>query len=155
MDKHRVNLGWVSSRFTACLMAVILVLLSVYSFLRPGTLELSRPQPSVGDRVGREVQLTHNTRVVELLPDGFVVGQLGTTVQIVGDNTGLMVGDVINLRGVWQADGTIRVEAYDITRQRHWRMLASVPPALVGAWIFLRTFRWDSNQRTFVTRHYA
>lgn len=155
MDKHRVSLRWISSRFTACLMAVVLVLLSVFSYLRPGTLELTRYQSSAVDRAGQEVQLTHNTRVVELLPDGFVVGQLGATVQVVGDNAGLIVGDVINLRGVWQADGTIRVEAWDVTRQRHWRMLASIPPALIGAWVFLRTFRWDRSQRAFVTRHYA
>jgi hypothetical protein len=65
------------------------------------------------------------------------------------------VGDSIQLRGVWQADGTIRAEAWHASRYRKWRVWVSVPAALVGAWLFWRTFCWDGSKRAFVTRDHA
>lgn len=105
--------------------------------------------------VDRTVQLMDPTDVVDLLPDGFVVRHLGATVQVTGDNAGLVVGDNIHLRGVWQADGTIRAEAWHASRRRNWRVLISIPAAIIGAWLFWRTFRWDSSRRAFVARDHA
>ena len=136
-------------------LLVMLLALSAYSFFRPGLLEPARCQQPEANCVDRTVQLTHHARVTQLLPGGFVIQQLGTTARVVGDITGLAVGDSISLRGTWQADDTIRAEAWRVSRHRNWRLLVSVPAVMVSAWLFWRTFRWDNSRRAFVARDHA
>lgn len=142
-------------RTTVCLISSVLVLLATYNFLRPGVLEPSRCQQPTIDCTDRIVQLTHHTHVIQLLPDGFVIEQLGVITQVVGDKNGLTPGNPISLRGTWQADGTIRAEAWHVLKYRRWRRKASIPAVLLGAWIFWRAFRWDGSRRVFVERHCA
>lgn len=136
-------------------MSAILGLLCTYSFYQPAVLELAQCQRPAANCVDRTVQPMHHARVTQLLPDGSVIEQLGATARVVGDNTALAMGDGIHLRGTSQADGTIRVETWHVSQQRLWQVLVCVPPAMVGAWLFWRTFRWDGGQWAFVTRNHA
>jgi hypothetical protein len=155
MDRRSVEVMSASPKYAVCLMAAVLGLLVVYSFFQPGVLEPAHCQRSAANCVDRVVQLAHHARVVELFPNGFVIEQLGATTQVVGDNAGLVMGDYIHLRGVWQADGTIRAEAWHVSRHWNWRVLVSIPAAMVGAWLFGRAFSRDGSKRAFVTRDHA
>jgi hypothetical protein len=139
----------------AAVMMLALLLLSAFSYLRPGHLEPGVCLRGSEACVGHQVQLSHDARVTQLLPDGFVVEQLGATVRVVGSNAGLAVGDGIQLRGTWQADGAIRAEAWHVSRERRWRISVSIPAALLGAWLFWRTFRWDGKRLAFTPRDHA
>jgi hypothetical protein len=139
---------------TLGLFAVLLAL-SAYSYLRPAQLGIETCHQQAPNCTDEVVHVSHHAHVTQLLPDGFVIEQPGATARVVGDNTDLVVGDAIDLRGVWQVDGTIRAKAWHVSRYRIWRVLVSVPAALVGAWLFWRTFRWDGSQRALVARDHA
>lgn len=136
------------------LFAVLFALLA-YNYLRPPDLEIETCRKQGLNCTDRVVQVSHHGHVTQLLLNGFAIEQLGATTGVVGDNAGLVVGDSIHLRGIWQADGTIRAEDWHVNRHRNWRVWVSVPAAMVGAWLFWRTFRWDDSKRAFVTRGHA
>lgn len=136
-------------------LVTVLLFLLLFSYLKPGLFEPKACRRQPEQCIGQQIQLSHGTKVSRLVPNGFIVDQLGAKVLVIGDNTGLRPGDRIQLRGLWQADGTIRAETWHVSRERRWRVWLSIPAALLAGWLFWRSFRWDPRQLALTTRQHA
>jgi hypothetical protein len=135
MPDQASQLASVKLRF--CFYSLILLGLCVYSALvGPQQITTVRAvQKNPASFHGRELRLSSQIRVSQLLDDGFLIEQRRAKmhVRVLGkapsflekEKSSLKVGDLVSLRGRWQGEGYLLLEELHIQEMRPGRILVS------------------------------
>jgi hypothetical protein len=127
----------VSVNLRFCFYSATLLGLCVYSALvGPQQITTVRKvQKNPASFHGRELRLSSQIRVSQLLDDGFLIEQRRAKmhVRVLGkapsflekEKSSLKVGDLVSLRGRWNGDGYLLLEELHIQEMRPGRILVS------------------------------
>lgn len=121
----------------------------IYSSNNPGVNEAKKCRLESAHCAGLEAQFTHDTKVTQITSDGFYIDQLGYIVHVHGNNETILIGDNIQLTGLWLPDGSVQMHEWHISRQRRWRIYLSLAAVVIVGWYFFGTFRWNFSTMSF------
>ncbi|MDZ7337946.1 MAG: hypothetical protein ONB30_05350 [candidate division KSB1 bacterium] len=90
--------------------------------------------------------------VEALVPNGFVIRQLGRSVCVVGDPGDARVGDFVRMEVIFHKEGYLTLKRLYVAKKRRAKIAVSVLPVLVvGVW-FCRAYRFDRRCGYLVER---
>ncbi len=136
---------------TAGLLAV-LAGFTVYGYLyNPGG-KLGKCLANPERYDGRIIGVGTEARVVELLPEGFVIQELGKKIRVIGDLPKASPGDYIRIRAVFHKEGYLELEQLYVAKGRQTKIFISIVPALLVIFLLFRTYRFDWRQLLFRER---
>ncbi|MBN1559267.1 hypothetical protein JW998_03410 [candidate division KSB1 bacterium] len=128
-----------------------LVLLVLYGrFFHPFvTLQMCLADPEKYD--GVTIHVGNEAVIVEVLPDGFSLEQLGRRVRVLGPRD-VRVGEFIILNAVFHKEGWLEVKRMRIAEKRRAKIWLSVFPAVFICIYFVARFRFDFRTLYFEER---
>lgn len=101
---------------------------------------------------GQEIGVGTEATVVEILPDGFLLHEMGQTIRVEGDPQNASQGDFVRMRAVFHKQGYLELKHLYVAKGRRLKILVSIVPALLILFFVLRTYRFDWKQLLFIER---
>jgi len=101
---------------------------------------------------GREVEISTEVRVRQVLADGFIIEQMRKRIRVLGDPAGLRTGDQVSLIATFHADGWLEAHKLHIAKGRIWKIWLSLLPVLAVGIVLLCKYRFDWHQWIILER---
>lgn len=114
------------------------------------SLEMCLRDPLRYDR--EEIGVGTEAKVVEILPDGFLLKEMGRTIRVKGDPQNASPGDFVRLRAVFHRQGYLELKHLYIAKGRRFKIYISIVAALLILFLVLRTYRFDWRRMFFTER---
>lgn len=133
-------------------LLAVLVGLAAYGYLLNPVGKLSKclANPDLYD--GQLIGVGTEAKVVELLPEGFIIQELGQRIRVVGDPPDASPGDYIRIRAVFHKEGYLELERSYVAKGRRAKIFVSIVPALLVIFLLFRTYRIDWRHLLFRER---
>ncbi len=90
--------------------------------------------------------------VEQLLPDGFLVRQMGRVVRVIGDAGDAKPGDFVRFRARFHREGYLTLQHLYVAKARRAKVAVSILPVLLVAVLVVKTYRFDRHRLCFVER---
>ncbi|MGQ9560087.1 MAG: hypothetical protein ACUVWA_06210 [Candidatus Oleimicrobiaceae bacterium] len=90
--------------------------------------------------------------VERVLPDGFLVRQMGRVVRVIGDAGNARPGDFVRFRARFHREGHLTLEQLYVAKRRRAKVAVSILPALLVVALVIKTYRFDPHRLCFVER---
>jgi hypothetical protein len=109
---------------------------------------LSNPEPCHGAtlRVGNESKARH------VQNDRFELVKGTERITVYGAVNGLLEDDHVELNGIFHKEGYLELRKIYVRKLRQWKIVLSVLPIFLVAWMLSRKYRFDTKKRLFVER---
>jgi hypothetical protein len=114
------------------------------------TLQMCLASPERHD--GAMINIGTEVTVAEVLPDGFVIRQMGRTIKVMGNAPGLGIGEFISLQAVFHRPGWLELKALHVARNRRAKIWTSVIPMALILGFFFHRYRFDWRRFEFRER---
>ena len=101
---------------------------------------------------GQEIGVGTEATVVEILPDGFLLREMGQTIRVEGDPQNASPGDLVRLRAVFHRQGYLELRHLYVAKGRRLKIALSIVPALLVLFLVLRAYRFDWKRMLFTER---
>lgn len=101
---------------------------------------------------GREIDAGMETKVVEIIPDGFILQQGGRTIRVMGDRQNASPGDYVGLQAVFHKEGYLELKSLYVAKGRRLKIVLSALPVLLVLFLLFKNFRFDWRRLLFIER---
>ncbi len=133
-------------------LLAVLAGLAVYGYLYNPVGKLSKCLADPERHDGRIIGVGTEAKVVELLPEGFVIQELGQRIAVAGDLPKASPGDYIRIRAIFHKEGYLELDQLYVAKGRRAKIFVSIVPALLVIFLLFRTYRFDWRQLLFRER---
>ena len=118
-----------------------------YHFRPKMTLKMCLDDPLRYD--GKEIGVWAESKVVELLPDGFLVKEMSYTIRVVGDPQNASPGDYVRMRAVFHKEGYLELKRLYVAKEKRLKIVVSIVPVLLVLFLLFKTYRFDWSRMFF------
>jgi len=101
---------------------------------------------------GRIIGVGAEATMFKLLPDGFLIREMGRTFRVVGDPQDASVGDFVVMRAIFHKEGYLELVKLRVAKKRRLKILVSIPPALLVLFLLFWNYRFDWRRMLFKER---
>lgn len=98
---------------------------------------------------GMEIGVGTEAKVSQLLPDGFVVKEVGGTFRVKGNPQDASLGDFVRMRAVFHKEGYLELKRLQVAKGRYTKIVVSIAPALLVLFLLFRTYKFDWRRILF------
>ncbi len=92
---------------------------------------------------GQQIDVDIEAKVVKLLPDGFIIQELGQMIRVNGNPQTASPGDFIRLRAIFHKEGYLELKQLHVGKRRRSKIFVSIVPVFLVFLLLLRTYRID------------
>jgi hypothetical protein len=128
---------------TFFLLLFLLGGLSYYGTLNPPWLKLTSCLEDPEKYDGSLVTYFSEPRIQEITASGFILHTTSGTIPVLSDTSGLRQGEYIGLTAIYHKAGYLTATRWVISKNRRYKIILSVIPVCLVAFLFFRTFRWN------------
>lgn len=114
------------------------------------TLQMCQNDPLRYDQ--KEIDVGTEAKVVEVLPDGFLLKEMGRTIRVKGDHQNVSQGDSVRMQAVFHKEGYLELKRLHVAKGRRLKIFISIVPALLVLFFLFRTYRFDWHLMLFIER---
>jgi len=111
------------------------------------TLQMCLDDPLKYD--GMEIGVGTEAKVIQLLPDGFIVREVGRTFRVKGNPQDASLGDFVRMSAVFHKEGYFELKHLQVAKGRYIKIVVSIAPALLVLFLLFRTYRFDLRPMLF------
>jgi hypothetical protein len=111
------------------------------------TLQMCLDDPLKYD--GMEIGVGTEAKVIQLLPDGFIVREVGRTFRVKGNPQEASLGDFVRMRAVFHKEGYLELTRLQVAKGRYTKIVVSIAPALLVLFLLFRTYKFDWRRTLF------
>jgi len=111
------------------------------------TLQMCLDDPLKYD--GMEIGVGTEAKVIQLLPDGFIVREAGRTFRVKGNPQDASLGDFVRMSAVFHKEGYLELKHLQVAKGRYIKIVVSIAPALLVLFLLFRTYRFDLCRMLF------
>ena len=111
------------------------------------TLQMCLDDPVKYD--GMEIGVGTEAKVTKLLPDGFIVREVGSTFRVKGNSQDASLGDFVRMRAVFHKEGYLELTRLQVAKGRYTKIVVSIAPALLALFLLFRTYKFDWRRMLF------
>lgn len=129
------------------LLSLIALVWYGYRFHPRVTLQMCLDDPLEYD--GMEIGVGTEAKVTDLLPDGFIVKEVGSTFPVKGNPQDASLGDFVRMRAVFHKEGYLELKRLQVAKGRYTKIVVSVAPALLVLFLLFRTYKFDWRRILF------
>jgi hypothetical protein len=136
-----------------CILSVILAGLCLYgSIHRPWlSLDTCLAHPEKYD--GSLVTYMSEPSIDEITPDGFILRFHGGRIPVYSDTTGLRINEYVGILATFHKEGFLTAEKIVIAKNRRYKILLSLIPALMIVILFINQFKFSFRDIRIDTRN--
>ncbi len=139
--------------FTVCLLFGALVALTLYGYRAYPELRLSACLQDPLRYDGAQLIVGNEATVQSLLPDGFVIHQMGRSLRVLGNPGEAQVGDFVRMQVTFHKEGHLTLHRLYVAKKRRAKVAVSLLPALLVAGLCIRAYRFDRSRACLVERN--
>jgi hypothetical protein len=134
------------------LLSVLLGGLTYYGYRAYPEITLADCLKDAERHDGAMITVGTEATVAQLLPDGFVVRQMGRLLRVVGNPAAARVGDFVRLRAQFHKEGYLTLERLYVAKKRRVKVAISLLPAILIVAMVAHTYRFDRRRLCFVEK---
>ncbi|MBN2103737.1 hypothetical protein JW835_06830 [bacterium] len=144
----------MSSRFFILFVLIILLTgLCYYGGTHTPWLKLSTCLEHPEKYDGQRVTYIREPKIEKVTPEGFILNHGGDTLPVIADTTGLKANEYIGLVAIFHKEGYLEAVDMVISKNRRYKILLSVIPVLLTAFLFFRSFKINWKTMQFEMKH--
>ena len=128
---------------TFFLLLLLLCGLSYYGTLSAPWLKLTTCLQDPEEYDGSLVTYFSEPRIQEITNSGFILHTSSGTIPVLSDTAGLRQGEYIGLTAIYHKEGYLTATRWVISKNRRYKIILSILPVCLVAFLFFRTFRWN------------
>lgn len=134
------------------LLAVLLVALTYYGYRAFPEIRLVDCLRDPARYDGTLITVGTEATVERVLPDGFLVRQMGRVVRVIGDAGNPRPGDYVRFRARFHQEGHLSLAQLYVAKRRRAKVGVSILPVLLVVALVVKTYRFDPHRFCFVER---
>jgi len=123
------------------LLSLVVLIWYGYRFNPRVTLQMCLEDPLRYD--GMVIGVGAEAKVIQLLPDGFVVKEVGRTLRVKGNPQDASLGDFVRMRAVFHKEGYLELKRLQVAKGKYTKIVVSIAPALLVLFLLFRTYKFD------------
>jgi len=121
----------------------VLTALVTYGYLHNPVGQLSKCLADPLRYDGQQIFVDIEAKVVELLPNGFIIKELGQMIRVSGNTQTASPGDFVRLRAIFHKERYLEIIELHVAKRRRAKIFISIVPVFLILWLLFRTFRID------------
>ena len=129
------------------LLSLVALVWYGYRFNPKVTLQMCLDDPLKYD--GMEIGVGTEAKVTELLPDGFIMKEVGRTFRVKGNPQDASSGDFVRMRVVFHKEGYLELKRLQVAKGRYTKIVVSIVPTLLVLFFLFRTYKFDWRRILF------
>ena len=124
------------------ILLLLLAGLSYYGTFNPPWLKLTTCLENPEKYDGSLVTYFSEPRIQKVTDSGFILRTTSGTIPVLSDTAGLRQGEYIGLTAVYHKAGYLTATRWIISKNRRYKIILSIIPVGLVAFLFFRYFRW-------------